>query len=105
MNDVKTLPTPPPTGKGIPKLINPTRAAHGRADLVIRHARVLVPNLLRKNMNLVPLAQMFNQGNRIALGTSPATDKNAMKHGNFQSAFGLRPRFIHVFCLRKRFEA
>jgi hypothetical protein len=39
-------------------------------------------NLLRKYMNLMPLAQMLNQGNGIALSATTTAHKNPVEDSN-----------------------
>ena len=84
MHDVKTMPGRAPGGKGEPQLVDPARARQRQGHWVVGHARVLVANGLRKNVDVMARRQLLHQGNRITLGTTTCGVKIAVQNGNAQ---------------------
>ena len=82
VDNVETLACCTPSCKCIPELVDPPGTTQGRTYLVIGHATRLMTNLLRKYMNLMPLAQMLNQGNGIALSAATTAHKNPVEDSN-----------------------
>jgi hypothetical protein len=83
MHDVKTAPRLPPSGCGVPELIDPTWALDG-GDAVVADAGPVVLALLAEDMNLVACGQLLDQTDRIALGTAATAGEYAVQHGNAQ---------------------
>jgi hypothetical protein len=85
VHHIKASSRRPPCRKCKPKLVDPARARDSLTDAVVSHAGPLVFNVLREHMDLVPSCELFDQGNRIALGTAACRFENAVQNSDAQA--------------------